>query len=139
MAKKFIVSVAIGFFACGAQACVVDNAMPDRLRSIVTENGGFPVSDEQCAILKRNHLAVAVEGDATVLGGVNIGWAVVRLQDFKSNIVSDKSASSTNINKEEGSQDTANVQFYKALSSAINELDWNAAAQDVARYRTIAR
>jgi hypothetical protein len=139
MIKKLAVSLAVGFFSYGAHACTVDNAMPDRLRSIVAENGGFPISDEQCAILRKNHLAISVDGAATVLGGVNIGWAVVRLQDLKSNIVSDKSGASTTINKDEGSQDTANVQFYKSLTSAVSELDWNAASQEVTRYRSIAR
>ncbi|WP_027793612.1 hypothetical protein [Paraburkholderia acidipaludis] len=113
--------------------------MSDRLRSIVAENGGFPVSDEQCSILQKNHLAISVDGAATVLGGVNIGWAAVHLQDSRSNIISDKTGSATNINKDEGSQDTANVQFYKSLVSAINALDWNAASQEVTRYRSIAR
>ncbi len=140
MFKKLVVPFVFGVIASSAHACIVNNSMTDRLRQIVVANGGFPVSDEQCAILKRNNLAISVDGSATVLAGVNIGWAVVHLQDVKSNIASDKVGTATNVDKSDmGSQDIADTQFYKALGAAISSLDWSVASQEVTKYRAAAR
>jgi hypothetical protein len=71
-----------------------------------------------------------VEGEATVLNGVNVGWAVVRLVN-KNGVASNLSGNATSVNIDVASQNTADEQFYKALGNAIRSLKWQAAADQI--------
>lgn len=111
-------------------ACNVPNSATDSLRQKIAAQGGFPISDAQCALLKQKHLELFVDGDATVLNGVNVGWAVVRLGNSQG-VVSDRTGISTWVNTGLASQDNADTQFYSSLKGAVNSLDWKAAAEQV--------
>lgn len=138
MFKKLVVCGVVSFLASGAYACQVPNSIDDSLRHIIMQDGGFPVTDEQCAFLRRNHLLLDVDGSADVLAGVNVGWAAVRLSDAKTKIISDAEGVGTNVNAGGvGSQDTADAQFVAALKTAIERLDWDKAAAQVAHYKTV--
>ncbi len=128
--KKLLVATAIGLTVSPTFACELNDVTTETLRGIVNRQGGYPVSDAQCAILNSHHLALKVSGQAAVLGGVNIGWALVTLQNGD-RVASTKSGTSTHINRVDvGSQDTANKQFHIALQDAIDALDWKGAANE---------
>ncbi|WP_257819110.1 hypothetical protein [Burkholderia glumae] len=113
-----------------ASACTIQNSMTDILMQKVAARGGFPVSDAHCTFLKRNHLDLAVDGNAVVLNGVNVGWAVVHLQNSQG-VVSDLFGESTSVDTGVASQEVADAQFYKALTDAIYSLNWEIAAKQV--------
>lgn len=128
--KRLLITASISFPFHAAMACSVPNSTDDSTRKIIVEQGGFPVSDAQCALLNQNHLSLDIDGDATVLAGVNVGWAVVRLRNSHG-VVSKLSGTGTTVNTDLASQNTADRQFFASLKSAINSLDWKTAAEQV--------
>lgn len=125
--KTMIVSALIGMSASSAFACRLRDVTTDNLRDLVSQMGGYPISDQQCALLNSHHLILHVQGDSSVLDGVNLGWAVVTLEN-DDNIISSKSGIATRVNaRSTPSQDNANKLFYSALDGAISSLDWKGA------------
>ncbi|MGF6768602.1 hypothetical protein P3T18_001072 [Paraburkholderia sp. GAS199] len=125
--KHLLATAIVGLSATSVFSCAVPESTTDGLRHIVDEQGGYPISDAQCALLNGHHLRLYVEGDAMVLDGVNLAWAHVSLVN-PDRVIASKSGIATKVNtKLVPSQDVANKLFYEALESAINSLDWKGA------------
>ncbi|EHK64763.1 hypothetical protein KYC_18170 [Achromobacter arsenitoxydans SY8] len=64
-----------------------------------------------------------MNGEATVLAGVSVGWAIVTVSDKKTNLVSTEVSLNTVVNAKSASIDTAEKLLYSALENAIRDLD----------------
>jgi len=127
LAKTLLVAAIAGLSTAPVFSCSLQDITTEPLRNIINQQGGYPVSDEQCAMLNAHRLRIRVEGDAVVLDGVNMGWADVSVMNAE-HVISTKSGVSTRINRKvTPSQTVANQLFYEALQHAVNSLDWNAA------------
>lgn len=71
------------------------------------------------------------------MNGVNVGWAIVALQDLKFNIISNKMGRSTQVNTGIASQNVADDILYDAITAAIKALDWKVAVNEVNQYRAL--
>jgi len=132
LAKLLLLATIAGLSSAPAFSCSVPESTTDDLRQIVIQNGGYPISDAQCAMLNGHHLRLYVEGAATVLDGVNVAWAHVSVVN-PDRVIASKSGVATRINtKQTPSQTVANQLFYEALESAINSLDWKGATAQFA-------
>lgn len=132
---KFFAFICLLALSSSCSACGFDLADEAVVRKVMKERGGYPVSDQQCALLNKNGLALSISGHATVLRGVSIAWAQVRLVDLKTQVTSTLSHSSTNVNTGDASQDTANGLLFDAVGSAIRGLDFEAVVNEINRYR----
>lgn len=123
-----------------AQAeCKFTDNSTETVRAIVKKNGGWPLSDANCAILMANNLALDVAGQASVLEGVSVGWASVKLVDKTLNIVSDAIHMSTTVKTNAASQPIADSMMYQSIESVLEEFDFSKAAKQVNAYRAKAR
>lgn len=128
LAKVLLVSTIVGSSATPAFSCSVPESTTEELSHIVDQRGGYPISDAQCAMLNGHHLRLYVEGDATVLEGVNVAWANVSLLN-PDRVIASKSGVATRVNTRlTPSQTVADQLFYEALGAAINSLDWKGAS-----------
>jgi len=132
MKKRLIPFVLFSLASALSHACPVD--VSETTTEIVKSHGGWQLSDEQCAFLARNHLYLNVESEATVLSGISIGWAVVKL-DNEHNITAEKSSSSTHVNSGVASQDTAEDLAYAAIGDAIKGLDFEASLEQIKKFK----
>lgn len=131
--KKRLLFVALLCLNASAFACEFSTNDSEKIRKIVKDNGGYPVSDKVCEILNKNGMSLQVSGNAAVLDGANVSYAQVRL--WKNGVVSDESAYSMKVNASgRGSQDTANDQMIDALRAAIQELNYIKAINEVNVY-----
>ncbi|AUT75507.1 hypothetical protein C2L64_44790 [Paraburkholderia hospita] len=127
LAKTLLVAAIASLSAAPAFSCSLQDITTEPLRNIINQQGGYPISDEQCAMLNAHYLRIHVDGDAVVLDGVNMAWADVSVMNAD-HVISTKSGVSTRINrKATPSQTVANQLFYEALQHAVNSLDWTAA------------
>lgn len=117
-----------------AAACSVLNSTTPRVREIVGQQGGWPISNAKCEFLKKNNLYLNVKAESTVLAGSSVGWAVVSLVS-EDNVASDETHSSTYVNSSVASMDRANQLTITALKDAINGLDFEKAAGEITAYR----
>ncbi|WP_167310264.1 hypothetical protein [Achromobacter arsenitoxydans] len=106
-----------------AAACNFQMSATPLIRQVVKANGGTPMSDAQCAKLTKNNLRLHMNGEATVLAGVSVGWAIVTVSDKKTNLVSTEVSLNTVVNAKSASIDTAEKLLYSALENAIRDLD----------------
>lgn len=136
---KMLTFICLLALSSSCSACGFDFADETVVRNVMKERGGYPVSDQQCALLNKNGLALSVSGNATVLRGVSIAWAQVRLVDLKTQVTSTLSRSSTNVNTGDASQDTADGLLFDAVGNAIRGLDFEAVANEINRYRVNAK
>lgn len=137
--KKFILAMAaISTFSSSAYACKLKTIDAPSIREVVQQHGGWPISDEKCAVLNKYNLALFVTGHATVLSNTSVGWVNVKLALPGLNIVSDKSQWSTYVNTSSASMTTANDILYDAIRDAIAGLDFDGAAMEVRDYHVKA-
>ncbi len=137
--KKLILTIAaISGFSGSAFACSLRTLDTPTIREVVQRHGGWPISDEKCAVLNQNKLALFVTGQATVLSSVSIGWIELKLAHPDLNIVSDKVRYSTTVNSSKASIDAAEDLMYDSLRDAIAGLDFDAAASEVKQYQAKA-
>jgi hypothetical protein len=131
MIKKILPFVVIvAGVSCNAHACPIKMDSDTDLSQIVKRNGGFPIDDDVCAELNRRNLAVSYDGAATVLAGVDIGWAAVEVRNIKTGVVSEQVGTGTQVRTGNPSQDVAEQQFMLALKSASQSLNWQRAIQE---------
>lgn len=121
-----------------AQACTFNNQASSDLRAAVGANGGWPISDAQCAILNAKKLTLVADSFATVLDGASVAWVMVSLQDTSYNIRSDAGQSSTYVNAKKPSMDWAKSMLNDAARDAIKGLDFAKAASEIEAYRAKA-
>jgi len=127
LSKTLLVAAVVGLSAAPAFSCSLMDSTTEALRNIINQQGGYPVTDEQCAMLNAHHLRIHVDGDALVLDGVNVAWADVSVVNAD-HVIATKSGVSTRINRKAvASQTVADKLFVEALAQAVNSLDWNAA------------
>ena len=119
-----------------AQAgCPMKDSTTADIRRVVNANGGWPISDAQCALLNEKKLLLAVTGDATVLDGVSVAWISVSLADSALNIHADAIGMSTQVNAKKASMDVAEKMQYAAIEAAVKALDFNKAVREIDAYR----
>lgn len=119
-----------------AQAgCNFTHQADDDIRAIVAAGGGWPVSDQKCAILNAKNLVLVVDNHATVLDGVSVAWVDVMLMDKNLNIRSNLYQVSTYVNAKRASMDVAKDMQYNAVKDAVNGLDFDKAAREIDGYR----
>jgi hypothetical protein len=128
--RNFLIAASISFPLHASAACKVPYTTTDSAKQIFEAHGGFPVSEAQCNLLNQKNLKLNIDGDAAVLNGVNVGWAIVRLVN-SIGVPSETEGRSTYVNNGLASQNIANDQFYMALKAAIGSLDWQKAAGQV--------
>ena len=138
MKKLLLVIAAASAFTGNAYACQLSTIDTPQIREVVSQHGGWPISDEKCAILNKHNLALFVSGQATVLSNVSVGWAEVKLARPGLNIVSDKSQLSTTVNSSKASMVTAGDAMYESIGDAIAGLDFVLAAAEVKEYQAKA-
>lgn len=146
---KFNLTLLASVFAAGVTllapmssaqaACKFTDSSTDTIREVVKKNGGWPLSDANCAILLANKLALDVTGQASVLDGVSVGWASVKLVDINLNIGSDAVRMSTTVRTNAASQPVADTMMYQSIESALGTFDFAKAAKEVNDYRARAR
>ena len=129
---------AISCLSTVSYACPVSVSDTPAVEQIVAHHGGWPISDERCALINKYKLTINVDGEATVLAGTSVGWVIVKLGSSDTNIVSNKYSASTNVNSSTASQDVAEDQFYAALRRALAELDITTAANEVKKFEAKA-
>ena len=140
--KKFLPLLAL-VLAMDAQACSISRSTSsDQIVRILKENGWNSNNfDTVCAKLNRANAAILIDGDATVLAGASVGWAVLMLKDKDSNVTtSDFSSKTTSMNTSRASMDVAESLLYSALNNALDHYDVDKAieALDAARSKTRA-
>jgi hypothetical protein len=138
---RFIIPALIlglGLFANAANACTFRTVASDRLKEVVTQHGGWPVSDELCAFLNSRKLSLMSDEKTTVLAGVSVGVVIVRLSDAN-NVVSDTVSNSIYINTGVASMDKADELTYLAVTDAIKGFNVEKAAAEVAKYAKAAK
>lgn len=119
-----------------AQAgCTFTHQADADIRAIVAAGGGWPVSDEKCAILNAKNLVLVIDNHATVLDGVSVAWVDVMLMDKNLNIRSNLYQVSTYVNAKKASMDVAKDMQYNAVKDAVNGLDFDKAAREIDGYR----
>lgn len=132
-------ALAMTFAMSSTIACDFTWSAPPNVKAIVNSNGGSPIPEDKCLLLVKNNLALSVVGSASVLNGVNVAWVVVNIQGKGDNVMSDVYGSSTTVNTQIGSQDTANSVFMDVYEKAIDSLDFNKGIAEVFKYRKIAK
>jgi hypothetical protein len=130
---KKILFLAFLLAASSSQACTFKTADSDFEREIVRQHGGYPISDAACNFLNQQGLALAIRGDATVLGGRSIAWVNVSLTKLGTGVTSDTYRYLTRTGNR-ASQDAAEDLFYGALTEAIGAFEFSKAANEVNRY-----
>lgn len=133
--KKFLsLMLLAGAFASAnnAVACSLNERTSPDVREVVVANGGWPISDEKCAFLAKHNLRLSVSAMSTVLSGVSVGWASVRITN-NNNVGSDTSQVSTNTNSSPG-MDIANNLMYSSIKAATAALDVELAAKQIGQY-----
>lgn len=135
--KKCIASLVLSLLFTTAQSCQLQQSTSENIKNVVKNHGGYEISDFQCKLLADNNLALLVYGHGAVLNGVNVGWAIVALQDLKFNIISNKMGRSTQVNTGIASQNVADDILYDAITAAIKALDWKVAVNEVNQYRAL--
>jgi len=140
--KKFLPLLAF-VLAMDAQACGISRSTSSDLIVKLLKDNGWNGSkfDTVCAKLNRANAALVIDGDATVLAGASVGWAVLMLKDKDSNIAtSDYSSKTTSVNTNRASMDVAENLLYSALNNALDNYDVDKAidALDAARSKTRA-
>lgn len=133
---KILAFISLIILSSSCSACRFDFSDDPVVRNAVKTRGGYPISEQQCALLNKNGLALLVSGSATVLRGVSIGWAEVRLTDLKTNVTSTISQKATNVNTGDASQDTADGLLYDAVSNAVRGMDFEVVVKEINLYRT---
>lgn len=119
-----------------AQAvCNFTNQTDNSIRAVVAAGGGWPVSDQKCAILNARNLILVVDSHATVLDGASVAWVDVMLMDKNLNIRSDLYQVSTYVNTKQAGMDVAKNMQYDAIKDAVNGLDFDKAAREIDGYR----
>lgn len=131
----FLAIAAFSSFSGSAYACKLNTIETAHVREVVQQHGGWPISDEKCAILNQNRLALYIDGHATVLNNVSVGWAAVKLGEPDLHIVSDRTRLATTVNNSIGSMTTANDSLYDAIRDAIAGLEFDVAAKEVKQYQ----
>ena len=135
----FLVAVSATIYTNSALACSVPNNTSPQTREMVSQQGGWPISDAKCDFLNKNGLSIFVTTRATVLSGVTVGWADVMLID-NNNVVSDQEQGSTTVNSAaQPSMDLAQQLAYSSLKTAINALDFEKAASEIRKYQKSAK
>ena len=140
--KKFLPLLAL-VLAMDAQACSLSRATPNNeIARLLRENGwGATKFKTVCEKVTRANAELLVDGNATVLGGASIGWAIVMLKDKNSNITtSDFASSSTYVNTRNVGMNVSSNLLYSALNDAVDAYDVDAAISslDEARSKTRA-
>lgn len=138
MKKTILAIAAISVFSGNAHACKLKTFDTPSIREVVRQHGGWPISDEKCAVLNRYNLALFVNGQATVLSNTSVAWAEIKLALPGLNIVSDKSQMSTYVNTSSASMTTANDILFESIRDAIAGLDFEGAAMEVKEYQAKA-
>ena len=133
---KILAFISLIILSSSCSACRFDFSDDPVVRNAVKTRGGYPISEQQCALLNKNGLALLVSGSATVLRGVSIGWAEVRLTDLKTNVTSTISQKATNVNTGDASQDTADGLLYDSVSNAVRGMDFEVVVKEINLYRT---
>lgn len=130
--KRILFGFALAATTLPVMACQLKTLDSESTRSIVTARGGYPISDAQCTLINSYpNYGLHVDGQATVLNGVNVTWVSVSVVDGDTMIGSITSNKTTRINTSTGSQDVANDTFFEALNAAIAGLDIKKAAGEV--------
>lgn len=137
--KKLILAIAtLSCLSTSAYAvCNLKVIYAPNVGKVVNQNGGWPISDENCALLNKNNMALAITGAATVLSNTSIGWANAQVSTRDTNIVSDKNSATTTANSTHVSVVTADQLMYDSIRAAIDGLDFNAAIKEVKQYQAI--
>jgi hypothetical protein len=124
--------------AAPAISCTDRFRAPVAVLEAIQLHGGWPISEVQCAFLKKRDLKVQVTATSTVLVGVSIAWSAVRLSSHN-NVVSDIAQASTMVNSEIASMDTANGLMVLTLKDNISSFDFELAAKQIADYRAVIK
>lgn len=131
MKKLFVAScILLSIQSVASAACNFKTSDTEYTRNIIRQNGGYPISDAQCALLNKHKLRLQVTTDASVLAGASVAWASVRLLN-ENNRVSDASGSSTYVNTQVTSSNKADELLYLAIRDAITSLDFDKAIGQV--------
>lgn len=93
------------------------------------KNGGYPVSDEKCELLNKAGMTLQIDASASVVVGVNVGTASVRIA--KDGVVSSDFGRSISVNTGLGSQDVADERMLIALKDAVESLDFDKGIKQV--------
>lgn len=136
--KKLILSAILLATVTSSYACTISERTTPDVRAIVVSNGGWPISDKNCALLNSNNMKLNVSAEATVLSNTSIGWSLVKISDKKNNIFSETNQYSTQANSSIASMDKANELMYLSIKNAIDTFDFQKAIQEVKAYRAKA-
>jgi hypothetical protein len=131
--KKFLALLSL-LVASSSYACSFKTSDTPEIREIVRKNGGYPISDAHCNFINQRNLALSVDGHATVLAGVSVAWVNVTLAKLSTGIKADRTRHVTQVNTHVASQDTADGLLYDALRNAIEDLEYEIAANEISRY-----
>lgn len=129
---KKIAALCLLLLSAPVMACSFKTMDTEKIRSIVRERGGYPVSDEICALLNKNGLSLKTSGHATVLDGVSVSWVEIRV--WKNGVSSDHSRQDTTVNRNSASMVTAEDSLYKAIEKAVVQFDYKLATAEVDAY-----
>ncbi|MRX07178.1 hypothetical protein GJ697_04940 [Pseudoduganella sp. FT25W] len=132
----FITLLVLSF---SASACRFETADGSIVREVVQSKGGYPITEKQCLLLNKSGLALSVEGAASVLRGVSVGWAKVSVIDLKTHVTSNIWRASTQVNASDASQDTADGLLYEAVRNSIGGFEFEAAIAEVNGFRAKAK
>lgn len=138
--KKLLATAVLSICSLNTYAACsfTHHTSPDVITT-VKQNGGWKLSDKKCALMNKHNLALTVDGNATVLSNVSIAWASVRLESIDNHISSSTSGINTNVNTSVASMSKSNELMYDAISSAIEELDFEKAIAEINQFRSNRR
>lgn len=120
-------------------ACNLKVSDPPLVQEVMRQNGGYHISEEKCKFLNEQGLAISVQGNAAVRGGVSIAWAAVSVANLPMGVVSDSYRFTDVVDARQASQPVANKMLYDAVSDALSKLDVYAAAKEVRSYMAVRK
>lgn len=140
-ATALVLSLLVSFSANAACKLISNTTsiIQEARRTAGWDGWRFSRYDEICEKLRKANAQLVIRGDATVLNGVNIAWAIVEIADINPLLTSGTSSSNTRTNKMVGSQDEANKLLIESIEDAANGLSIDNGIRDLQQARATFR
>lgn len=120
-----LAAMSITALSANAAGCSLTILRSDAISKAMNISGGFTNSnfETKCRNVNRAGAQVQIYGQAVVLGGSSIGYAILTLVDRKLSITTNGFASFSTQHNRDASQDTADKLMADAINVAFQEWD----------------
>lgn len=136
MLKKILGLACFAFLSLAANAVAACEQLPvyadEMLRAVAEQNGGWPISEENCALVKRHNAQLDITEDTLVLDGVSVATVTVRLRDARTQIVSGTYRVGVRLNRRATPDvNLSEAMLYECLTEALSAFKFKVALADI--------